>query len=236
MSSIEAIIERQCRRWEQQQQQHPDNRDASVAPLPIVTVSRQTGSRGSYFASRLAQKLGYQRLHREVIDAMCAMTGYRKRILESLDERARSDLEVMVEAMVSGQSVDNADYVRHLFRVVLTMSRLGGVVVIGRGANFILGPARGFHIRFICPMEKRVKNLVTYKELSEEEAMARVEESDEQRRDFVRKVFHANINDPHQYDLVVNAAYLDVEEIVATAVEAIQGKMNKLANLRRDQP
>ena len=234
MTSIEAIINRQFLRWDQQQKTRPQETVSEQKPPPIVTVSRQSGSRGSYFASRLAQKLGYQRIHREVIDAICASSGHRARIVAALDEHSRSDLEVMVESIISGQSFDHSDYMRHLVRVLLSMSRLGGVVVVGRGANFILGPKRGFHIRFVCPVERRIDNLIAYKQLSAEEADERIKTTDTERTHFVRRLFDADINDPLRYDLVINAAYIDVEELVETSIAAINGKMDKLSHLDND--
>lgn len=235
MTSIEAIINRQFLRWDQQQQTLPHAPIAAAKPLPIITVSRQSGSRGSYFASRLAQKLEYQRIHREVIDAICDSSGYRSRMVSALDEHFRSNLEVMVESVITGQSFDSSDYMRHLVRVVLSMSRLGGVVVVGRAANFILGPKRGFHIRFVCPIERRIDNLVAYKDMTVEEARKRIESTDSERARFVRNVFDADIDDPLRYDLVINAEYIDVEELVGTAIQAIRGKMDKLSHLDNDK-
>jgi len=235
VTSIEAIIDRQFKRWEHEQLARPKAEPLKELPLPIVTVSRQSGSRGSYFASRLAQKLGYQRIHREVIDAICTSSGYRSRLVEALDENFRTDLQVLVDAIITGQAVDNIDYARHLCHVVLSMSRLGGVVVVGRGSNFILGPQRGFHIRFVCPLERRVHNLITYKSISEKEAREYIQESDQHRSRFVKSVFGADINDPLHYDLVINAEFIDVEELVTMAIEAIKGKMDKLMHLDNDE-
>lgn len=235
MTSIEAIINRQCLRWQQQQRAHHAETGAS-RPMPprIVTVSRQSGSRGSYFASRLAQRLDYQRIHREIIDAICESSGYRKRIVESLDEKSRSELELMVEAMISGQTVDHSDYVRHLYRVILSMARLGGVVLVGRGGNFILGPKRGFHIRVVSPRDQRVLNLVEYKRITPEEARRQIEDSDNRRASYTTRQFDKDIDCPEYYDLVFNSAYIDVEEMVETAIKAIRAKADKLMHLDND--
>ncbi len=235
MTSIEALINRQFLLWQRQQGTREESPEAPAPPPPIVTVSRQTGSRGSYFASRLALKLDFQRLHREVIDAITQSTGNRKRIIESLDEHYRSELAMLVEGVLSGQAIDNSDYVRHLCEVVLSMSRLGGVVLVGRGGNFILGPKRGLHIRFVCPRRKRISNLVTYKGLSPDQAATEIDRSDAMRREFAKKVFDADIDDPRHYDLVINANYIDVEELVDVAVAAYKGKMDKLAHLDDDR-
>jgi cytidylate kinase len=235
VTSIEAIIDRQLRKWELEQQQAARNGEEHFEPEPIVTVSRQTGSRGSYFASRLATRLNYQRLHREVIDAIAKTSGYRRRVIEALDEKRRGEIESLVDSVLTGQSVDHADYVRYLCNVILSMSRLGGVIVMGRGSNFMLGPERGFHIRIICPRDKRIENLMKYKMLEKKDAIREVDSSDVQRREFIHKLFDRKIDDPLNYDLIVNSALIDVEEMVDLAVLAINAKMNKLRHLDHDR-
>lgn len=234
MSSIEDIINRQFRQWQleharQQQSPHPH-----IPLLPIITVSRETGSRGAYLAKLLAEKLGYQLIHREVIDAICHSSGYRKQMVESLDEHYRPQLHLLVESLISGQAVDHSDYVRHLYQVILSMSQLGGVVLVGRGGNFILGKKRGFHIRVVCPKEKRIANLMKYKKLSPEDATARINRSDTERRAFVRKLFRADNDDPHHYDLIINSEYVDFEELVPGLIELARSKMSKLSRLARE--
>jgi cytidylate kinase len=99
---------------------------------------------------------------------------------------------------------------------------------VGRAANFILGPKRGFHIRVVCPTERRIFNLIEFKNVDRQEALKQIEDSDHKRRDFARRQFNADVDDPVNYDLVLNAAYIDVEEMVSTAIEAIRGKSDKL--------
>lgn len=234
MTSIELIVNRQILRWELEKEQAAESEKPRPRPLPIVTISRETGSRGSYFGSRLAQRMGYQRLHREAIDFICRSSGYRRRVVESLDEHFRGRLEYLVDSLITGQAVDHSDYTRQLAQVVLSMSRLGGVVLIGRGGNWILGPKRGFHIRIVCPKEKRIENLMKYKEVDRDQAERVIEDSDNNRRQFIREVYHADIDDPRGYDLVVNSALIDVEELLDTAIVAMQGKMDKLSHLHND--
>lgn len=231
MTSIEALINRQILKWETEKKLSPDTAPPPACPaMPIVTISRQTGSRGSYFGSRLAQRLGYQRLHRDAIDAICASSGYVKRIVESLDDRHRSELALLAEGLFSGQMVDHADYFRHLYQVVLSMSRLGGVVLMGRGGNFILGPDHGFHMRVVCPREHRIENLMKFRNVSIKEATDQIERSDHERSQFISRLFKADIDDPLRYDLVVNTARMDVEDLVDMTIVALKAKMNKLAH------
>ncbi len=229
MTSIDAIVNRQLLKWELERKNAV--REKKTGPLTprIVTVSRQLGSRGSYFAEKLASRLGYQNLHREIIDALCQSSGYRKRIVESLDERFRSQLELLVEGLLTGQSVDHSDYHRHLCRVVLSMSHLGGVVLTGRGGNFILGPKRGFHIRFVAPKKTRMANLVRYTGVSDSVAASRIEASDTERKEFVSKVFAADNDDARHYDLVINTRFIDVNDVLDVTMQLMEKKFAKLA-------
>ncbi len=230
MTSIDAIINRQLLRWELEHRPKDAEPALRQAPLPIVTISRQSGSRGSYFGSRLAQRLGYQRLHREVIDAICTSSDYRKRVVESLDDKLRGRLELTVESMITGESFDSGDYLRHLYRIIQSMAHLGGVIVMGRGASFILGPTVGFHIRVVAPKDRRIDNLVRYSSMAPGDAERRISLSDKERKEFIARLFKADIDEPAHYDLVFNSCMMDVEEMVTTAEVAFHAKMNKLSH------
>lgn len=234
MTSIEAILNRQLLRWELAKRQSEEAAQPAPRPSPIVTISRQTGSRGSYFGSRLAQRLGYQRLHREAIDFVCQSSGYRRRIVESLDGHFRGRLELLVESILTGQAVDLSDYARQLCQIVLSLSELGGVVLIGRGGNFILGPERGFHIRVVCPRHKRIENLIKYKQVEAKAAAEEIDKSDGDRRRFIRELFDVDIDDPRAYDLTINTAMMDIEELVEMVELGVRAKMDKLSNRHHD--
>ncbi len=224
MTSIDTIIDRQLKRWEL------ESRPAEEKPIPepplhpVVTISRQTGSRGAYFGELLAKRLNYQMLHREVVEAICNSSGYRRRIVESLDQRFRGELELMVESYFTGQTVDHSDYYRHLIRTVLSMSRLGGVVLLGRGGNFIVGPDRAFRLRFVGPLEVRIENVKKYMGLGTKEAADIIRKQDAERKAMMSRLFHADIDDPQHYDMIVNVASLDPEVLLDGAIVAIRNK------------
>ena len=232
MPSIDHIINRQFKQWEADQRQRREDKKAEssdAGPLPIITVARQHGSRGAFFAQRLAEDLGYQHLHREVIDAICQSSGYRKHIVEALDEKYRSSITMVVESILTGQAFHHTDYSRNLCTVILSMAKLGGVVLVGRGGSFILGPRIGFHIRVVCPVEQRIENLVKYRSMSRNEAAKSVTETDAMRKEMIRKMFDADIDNPIHYDLVFNSAIIDVEDMVQSTVLAMQAKKKMLS-------
>lgn len=223
MTSIDVLIDRQFRKWEQDKARAKQPSVRMAVPK-VVTVSRQAGSRGTFLAARLADDLAFSVLHRETIEAICESSGYRRRIVEYLDERFRSDVELMIEGLLTGQSVDHGDYTRHLFQVVLSMARLGGVVLVGRGGSFILGPRRGFHIRVVAPKEQRIANLVKYKRLTKEVADSEIDLVDGERRELIARLFDQDIDNPANYDLVINLGLMELEDMVPPTIAAIKAK------------
>jgi len=226
MRSIEEIINRQLNRWEMEKNQRQDETAPGelTSIKSIVTVSRQRGSRGAYLAERLAEHLDYQLLHREVIDEICKSSGYRRRIIESLDARVRSKIELWFEAFFKGLYVDASDYFRHLYKVIMSVSEHGGIVVVGRAAAFILGREQGFHIRTVASLPKRVDNLVRFQGITTDEAEREIIESDNERAAFVSNNFRHNIDDPGVYDMIINMSYIDVDDAVKMAVTGIRAK------------
>ena len=232
MRSIEELINRQINQWEfaQKELNESPEKKANHKIQPIVTVSRQRGSRGSYLAALLAKKLGYQELHREVIDEICRSSGYKRRIIESLDDKVRSRIELMIEGAFKGIYVDAGDYFRELYKVIMSISHHGGVVTVGRAANFILQRDQGFHVRVVASMPVRVANLMQYENLSLEDAEDAIHESDEERDRFVEANFKRHIDEPGAYDLVINTSYIDLEQALEMVLIGVKAKASFLTS------
>jgi cytidylate kinase len=57
--------------------------------MPVITVSRQRGSMGSYIALEVAQRLGLQYLDREIIASVAREAGVPVESVEAIEARAR---------------------------------------------------------------------------------------------------------------------------------------------------
>jgi cytidylate kinase len=240
MTSIQGIIDRQLRRWElEREARGAEPRPAEVAtPLhPVITVSRERGSGGSRIAELVAGRFDYALLDRDVIDRICSSSGIRRSIVESLDEHAKSQIANWCDAIVQQHYADSSDYLRFLLETIRSLSELGGVVVVGRGANFIVGPDRGLHVRVVAPRERRIRRLVERVQMSPRLASREIDARDHERSEFVRKVFHRDIEDPSGYDLVLNTGALTFEEAVSLVEAAARSKFQRLHDAsHRDAP
>jgi len=77
-------------------------------------------------------------------------------------------------------------------------------------------------VRVIAPLEVRVARVAQRDDLSEADARAKVTRIDDERVAFNRQHYNADIRDPNNYDLVVNAGTLSVEGAAAQTAAAFQ--------------
>jgi len=230
MTTLENIIERQIKRWELEKKRREEEQKVQakeILPGPVITVSRERGSRGSYLARRLAERLNYQLVHREIIDYMVKDTGVRRRLIESLDEKVKSEIELWVEGILKGKYLGKSDYLYHLMKSILAIAQHGETVIIGRGANFILGLGKGFHVRVVAPLEKRIENLIAYKQFNTAQAKKEIERGDKERKEFIHTFFGKNIDDSSSYDLILNTANFQIEEALDLILRAFESKFRK---------
>ena len=210
MKSISQIIEEQVHRWQIQQKEKPKEK----AIAPVVTISREPGSGGRIVAQKLAERLGFEVFHQEVLHEMAKQAEVSEQLLATLDERGLSILEDWISSLVYQRHLWPDEYLQHLMNVIGTIGKHGRSVVVGRGANFILPPEQRFRVRITASQRWRIQNVARDFNLSENEAKRRVIKTESNRKAFIRKYFNADISDPTNYDLVINTETLSVGNAV----------------------
>lgn len=210
MKTIPRIIEEQVHRWQiTQKKKVPEQEGVS-----IVTLSREPGSGGRIVASRLAEKLGIDIFHQEVIHEIARSADVSATVLETLDERGLSTLEHWISSLVHERHLWPDRYMQHLMKVIGTIGKHGRAVIVGRGANFVLPAEKRFAVRIVAPQAWRIENVSKEFDISSEDAKRRVMQTESDRRAFIRKYFNADIADPKNYDLVINTATLNLDDTV----------------------
>ena len=222
-ASIEAIIDRQITRREllaRTRGSTPVAPGKTPRPLHVITISREAGSGGRPLAERLAARLQFELVDRQILDLLVQNTGARERMIASLDEHARSGIDMWVEGILTGRYIDRSEYTNLLCQSVTALAEHGHSVIIGRAANVILGPRGGLHIRVTAPREFRVKALMDHLGLSAHDANTRIKKLDEERRRFYADVLHADVDNPTDYHLTINTGRVPLdlaEELILAA-------------------
>jgi cytidylate kinase len=222
MKTIPRIIEEQVQRWQIMQKEGKEEKEG----VSIVTVSREPGSGGRILAGKLADKLGIDIFHQEVINEIAKSADVSGKLLETLDERGLSILEDWISSLVYDRHLWPDEYLQHLMKVIGTIGKHGRAVVVGRGANFVLPLEKRFSVRIVAPQSWRIQNVSKEFDISVEEAKRRVMRTESDRRAFIRKYFNADIADPTNYDLVINTATLNVDDavnVISSALGLVEG-------------
>jgi cytidylate kinase len=217
MKSIEQIIDDQVKRWEMMRAVGGRVEGAK----PVITFSREPGSGGSIVAKELAEQLGLDFFHREIIQKMAESASISKRLMEILDEKDITILDDWISTLVNAKHLWPDQYLRHLLNVIGAIGRHGGAVIVGRGSCFILTPDVNFRVRVVAPLETRAQNVARQFEVPLNEARRRVLKTELDRSAFVRKYFHKDVAEAVNYDLVLNTGNMSI----GAAVDAIKGAL-----------
>jgi cytidylate kinase len=209
--SLEQIVESQVQRWQLLKKKSPESKVG-----PVITLSREPGSGGRIIAQTLAGELEFDIFHQEMIHQLAESTHVRQSLLETLDERGMNTLEEWISSLVNDRHLWPDQYLKYLMKLVGTIGKHGNAVIVGRGGNFMIPPERCLRLRVIAPRRTRIENVARNHNVSRDEAQRHIIRTESERRAFVRKYFNADIDDPLNYDLVLNTERMAVGDAVRT--------------------
>lgn len=186
---------------------------------PVITISRQHGCYGAETAVELSHFLGrgWVVFHREILEAIAKDSGVEKEYLRQFDEKTIPLIEEIVNGFYKPHLSDTT-YLTYLKKFLSSLASRGKVIIVGRGANFIL--KEGFHVRLVASLPVRIKRLIELNKYSKSEAEQEIEEADRQRRAYIKKLFGVEVDDPLNYDLIINTDDLTFSETAKIIFEA----------------
>jgi len=224
--TAQKLVDEQVHRWGQSEKKRAGAE--ARGPWPLITVSREFGALGTVTGEQTAKKLGFSFWDQEIVHAIAEQTGIQEALLASLDEQTRTRIEEFIAESVFGSETTAAKYVRQVIRVVRTLERHGGAVVIGRGAQFILAPEAVLRVRVVCPYEKRIAGYAEREGLSEREAERKLERVERERQTFIRRHYESEVGDPVYYDIMVNTENIAPDQAADLLVAAYRSKFGRL--------
>ena len=211
--SVEQIVNEQVKKW----RLSVADSQRETPPKAMVTVSREPGSGGKLVAAQVAAALGLDLFHQEVIHEMAQSAKVSAQLAQTLDERRLTTLENWIASLVDDRHLWPDQYLRHLMKVIGTIGKHGGAVIVGRGANFILAPEGRMRVRVVAPRALRIENVCREYGVAADDAQRRIIRTESDRRAFIRKYFNADIDDPLNYDLIINTGTVSLQ----TAADAV---------------
>lgn len=105
---------------------------------------------------------------------------------------------------------------------ILQLARMGGSVIVGRGANVITAKLKNtFHVRLVASLEKRIPHICDITGMNEKEASNHIKKHDQNRADYIKSYFRKNIEDPLLYHMTLNTGYLGHETAAKVIAESV---------------
>ncbi len=201
--------------------------------MTVITMSRQIGSGAAEVANKLGEEMGLVTFDKRLMLRVATEVGlsdeeifdyseeqYKARgFLERLFSRNRPVAEVSTwtggreggyEREVS--TMDEQQAIALTRTAIRAAHKRGNVLIIGRGSQIILEDEPNvIHLRLVAPFEARVEYLHAEQNMSPAEARRYIQAQDRATADYMRQFYHADVEDPTLYHMVLNVAKLGVE-------------------------
>jgi len=185
--------------------------------MSIVAISQTLGSLGEEIGRELARTLSYEFADREIILQAAARFGEAVIELDHVTEEKPTLWERFTET--------KRRYLTYVEAIVGEMAARDKVVLVGRGAPFVLGKVRhAVRVRITAPEGLRAKRVENQQGFTPDAAAHLVRQSDRERASRVKFLYHVDWDDPILYDLILNTERLGLREAVRLTQEALQNE------------
>lgn len=181
--------------------------------MAIITISRGSYSRGKEVAEKVAAKLGYHCLSREVI----LEASDRYHVPEIKLIKAIHDAPSILERLGRSKQAFVAYYQSALARAV----QKNNTVYHGLAGHLLLkGIPYVLKVRIIADLDDRVSNEMKREGITEQEARALIVRDDQERRNWTQSLYGLDPWDSSIYDLVIHIYKFTVSDAVDLICQA----------------
>jgi cytidylate kinase len=215
---IQRIVEKQIATWRTQRQETatPDTEQSTIV------ISYAAGTSGMEIADRIAERLELPHHDQEIVEYIASSAKVHLATVESLDKHVESRIDELIAGLFRERSFDRSDYLRLLRRTVARLRRKGPCVISGHGAVHLVPRDQALMLRLTAPAEVRAQQLAVEQDLDLPRARRQLHRIDSEQAAFHRRFFDVEVDDPAQYDLIIDTAWLEQRSVVELASQAYQ--------------
>jgi len=181
--------------------------------MAIITISRGSFSYGKEIAEKVAEKLNYDCVSREIL--LKASQYFRvseKTLLESIH-----DAPSLLERITHGRE----RYIAYIRAALLEHVKKDNVIYHGHAGHLLIPEIHHvLKVRVIAELDERIALVQQRNHLSRNAAIAHIADEDKHRALWTRYLYKVDIDDPHLYDMILHIGGLrisDAIEIICSA-------------------
>lgn len=197
----------------------------NINPGPCITISRETG----IGAERICELLIDYLLHysnsfysnwayfdKNLIEKVISDHDLPAHFRDFLENERSSSIDSMFSEILKIHP-STIKLLHKTSQTILRLARFGNVIIIGRAANVITAELKNaFHVRLVAPVKFRIHNAQQLYQMDRKTATRFIETEDKARKEFLKKYFHQDIEDPKNYHLVLNTYLMSFDEVAET--------------------
>lgn len=178
--------------------------------MTVIAMTREMGTLGKDVASGLADALGIEVVHQELVE-------------HDIAERLHMDESTVHRFLEGNQSlwerwqIDPKRMSIYTAEEILELASRGNILIRGWGAAQLLSDvAHVMRVRICAPMSSRITIMTERLGIDDRNAMRReIERSDDAHSRAIQGQFGLDWHDAEQYDIVLNTAYVPVDTCVS---------------------
>ncbi|WP_028582421.1 cytidylate kinase-like family protein [Desulfogranum japonicum] len=175
--------------------------------MSIITISRGSFSRGKEVAEKLAEKLGYECVSREIL----LEASEEFNIPEIRLKSAMHDSASVLERFSHGK----LRYISYYKYALLNHVVNNNIVYHGLAGQYILKDIpHVFKIRVQADFEDRIEQVMKHDHVSRNKAISIIKKDDKERRKWSLQLYGIDTKDSSLYDLVINIHKITVDDAV----------------------
>jgi CMP/dCMP kinase len=216
------------------------------ARIELITVSRQFGAGGSELARKLGERLDWPVLDDEVACRCAQRLQIETSAVERLREHSPTLLARLTAALLvappEAPGIDTSDLLRidaiaeAALASITEAAQTLPLIVVGFGTQCIFANrADALHVRLIAPLATRVDRLRARFGWDASNATAQVRRMDEERRRYVQRYFHRDVNDPLLYDVQINTGRTTFDEAASMIAQLVRGEQGAAADAQESR-
>lgn len=183
--------------------------------MAIITISRGSYSQGKAVAEKLAEKLNYECISRDIL----LEASEHFNIPEFKLIHAIHDSPSILDRFTHGKE----KYVAYIREALLEHVQKDNVVYHGlAGHLFLQGIPHVLKVRITADLEDRIKRESENKKISSEEARNILVKDDDERRKWSLYLYNIDTWDSRLYDLVLHIGQITVDDAVSVILHTVQ--------------
>ncbi len=203
--------------------------------MPVVTISRMFGSGGSEVAAGLSRQLHWALLDNAFVERVAVGLHVTPAQVQAIEERRPSLAERIADAFAySSQEMLSAPLGAPLppteerilevtHRVIDEAVARGPVVLVGRGAQAWLANRQdAVHVLCVAPRDSCAARVAAREGIPLPEAARRVDATNKERQDYVRRNWQRDWLAPSNYHLCVNTDWLGIDGAVTMIASVVR--------------